>query len=588
MKRTHTCGELSTKHLNEQVTLEGWVHSRRDHGGILFVDLRDRYGLTQVVFNPTNLTEEDYPKAESLRDEYVILVQGKVVPRLEGTENEKISTGEIELVAEHFEIQNIAQTPPFLVSEEGEISESLCLKYRFLDLRRPMVQNNFIQRHQIVRTIRNYLDDNRFLDIETPVLCRSTPEGARDYLIPSRTHPREFFALPQSPQLYKQCLMMAGMDRYYQVAKCFRDEDLRADRQPEFTQIDLEMSFVDEDDIFQLIEGLMKSVFANVLGKDLEIPFLRISYDDAMNRFGSDKPDMRFDMEISDLSKEVQDVDFRVFKQVIESGGAVKCIVAPDCAKYSSGEIDKLRKKAESFGANGLAWFKVTSEGAQSPIAKFFTSDQIEKIQKKSGASEGDLLLFVAGEKNMVHDVLGKLRLEMAERLGLIKDDLFVFAWVTDFPLLEWDEEASRYVAMHHPFTSPKECDQESWDANPQNLRARAYDIVLNGVEIGGGSIRIHKKEVQEKMFSFLGISTEEANDKFGFLLKALSFGAPPHGGIALGLDRLVMLLLGQRSLRDVIAFPKTQKASCLLSAAPSEVDDSQLKGLSLKFLDEE
>lgn len=583
MKKTHSCGELTRKNVGETVTLMGWVHSRRDHGGLIFVDLRDRGGITQVVFNP-EVSQEAHRIAGDIRSEYVLAVTGKVALRPENTTNPKIPTGEIEVIASGLEILNPSKTPPFMIEDETDVAENLRLKYRYLDLRRPSLQKVLIARHRITQTVRRFLDSHGFVDIETPFLTKSTPEGARDYLVPSRVNPGMFYALPQSPQLFKQILMIAGFERYYQIVKCFRDEDLRADRQPEFTQIDLEMSFVDREDVMGLMEQLIAVIFREVKGTELSLPLPRLTYQEAMDRYGSDKPDTRFGLELKDISDIAKSTEFKVFLQALELGGQVKGFAAPGFASLSRKEIDDLTNEAKLFGAKGLAWIKVTDTGFESPIAKFFKDGQIQEIAKRFGARPGDMMLFVADSPKVVAETLGHLRLFVARRQRLIDESRFHFLWVTDFPLVEWNDDEKRYDAMHHPFTAPMDEDLALMDTDPLKVRAKAYDIVLNGAEIGGGSIRIHRSDVQAKMFRLLNISDEEARDRFGFLLEALQYGAPPHGGLAFGLDRLTAILTGMQSIRDVIAFPKTQKAVCLMTEAPSRVTPAQLRDLSIKL----
>jgi aspartyl-tRNA synthetase len=582
LRRTHGCGELRRNHASQQVVLMGWVHRRRDHGGLIFIDLRDRDGLIQIVFNP-QVAAEAHEKASWLRGEYVIAVVGTVVERPAGSANPDLPTGEVEVVATDLTILSEANPLPFVLDSDEEVSEALRFKYRYLDLRRPQVQRNLIIRHRVAKAIRDYMDANSFLEIETPFLIRSTPEGARDYLVPSRINPGHFYALPQSPQYFKQLLMIAGFDRYFQIVRCFRDEDLRADRQPEFTQIDLEMSFPQVEELFALMEGMMVRAFKVGRGLDVPTPFPRLTYQEAMDRFGKDAPDTRFGMELSDITLLAGEGEFAIFRQAIEAGGQVKGLNARGCTGYSRKDLDDLTTFVKPFKAKGVAWMKVTTEGIQSPVARFFQEPTLQAITRRMGAEPGDLLLFVADKPEVVADALGNLRVHLGERLGLIPRDVLAFVWVVDFPLLEYNEEERRYVAKHHPFTAPRDEDIPLLQTDPSRVRAKAYDLVLNGRELGGGSIRIHRREMQELMFQVLGLSKDEAYEQFGFLMDALELGAPPHGGIALGLDRLIMLLTGAPSIREIIAFPKTQKATCLMTDAPSWVDEKQLKELHLK-----
>lgn len=584
-KRTTYCGLVTEEFLNEKVTLKGWVHNRRDLGGLIFVDLRDREGIVQIVFNP-DFSEEALQVAETVRSEYVVEVEGVVTKRDAETINPKIKTGQVEVQVSNIEIINKSETPPFSINEENvNVDENIRLKYRYLDLRRQELAQTFKMRHQTTRSIRQYLDNNGFFDIETPVLTKSTPEGARDYLVPSRVHEGEFYALPQSPQLFKQLLMISGFDKYYQIVKCFRDEDLRADRQPEFTQVDIEMSFVDQEDIIAMGEDMLRKVVKDVKGIDVSGPFPRMTYAEAMDRFGSDKPDTRFGMELINVSQLGKEMNFKVFKDTVDNNGEIKAIVAKDAAnKYTRKDMDVLTEFVNIYGAKGLAWVKVVDDGLSGPIARFFEDVNVETLKQLTEAKPGDLVMFVADKPNVVAQSLGALRIKLAKELGLIDESKLNFLWVTDWPLLEYDEDAKRYVAAHHPFTSPKREDIEKLDTEPENVQANAYDIVLNGYELGGGSIRIHDGELQQKMFEVLGFTNEQAQEQFGFLLDAFKYGAPPHGGIALGLDRLVMLLTNRTNLRDTIAFPKTASATCLLTDAPGEVSDKQLQELSLRI----
>ncbi|MBC7075022.1 MAG: aspartate--tRNA ligase [Syntrophomonadaceae bacterium] len=583
MKRTHNATDIGTKDVGQQVTLNGWVDTRRDHGGLIFIDLRDRSGIIQVVFSP-EVNEEAFHLAEQVRGEYVVAVNGEVRLRPKDTENPNLKTGKVEIYAQKMEILNTAKTPPFYIENDIDVDENLRLKYRYLDLRRPEMRDNILLRHRVVKTIRDFLDERGFVEIETPILTKSTPEGARDYLVPSRIYPGKFFALPQSPQIFKQILMVAGMEKYFQIARCFRDEDLRADRQPEFTQLDMEMSFIDERDIFKLIEEMLAEVFLQSTGNKIKTPFPILAYDEALKKYGSDKPDLRFDLEIVDLTDLMKDVEFKVFSSAVQSGGVVRALNAKNCASFTRKEIDDLGKMAVEHGAKGMAWIAVAENELKSPITKFFSEEKMKQVISALKAEPGDLLLFGADDVNVVNRVLGILRLELGKRLNLIDKDRLEFVWITDFPLLEYDEEEQRYVAIHHPFTSPQDKDIELLENEPGKARARAYDLVLNGAEIGGGSIRIHKKEWQEKMFSVLGLSKEEIQEKFGFMLRAFEYGTPPHGGIALGIDRLIMLMAKRGSVRDVIAFPKTQNAVCPMTEAPSTVSSKQLRELSLKI----
>ncbi|WP_243386214.1 aspartate--tRNA ligase [Bacillus kexueae] len=584
--RSYYCGELTEKHIGEKVTLKGWVQKRRDLGGLIFIDLRDRSGIVQVVFNP-DVSKEALAVAEKVRSEFVLDIKGEVVAREEGTINSNLPTGKVEILVEEITILNSAKTPPFSIFEtNAEVSEDVRLKYRYLDLRRTPMFDTLKMRHDVTKSIRRFLDDQGFIDVETPILTKSTPEGARDYLVPSRVHQGEFYALPQSPQIFKQLLMVSGFDRYYQIARCFRDEDLRADRQPEFTQVDIEMSFMSQEEIMTMMEQMMATLMKEVKGIDVTLPFPRMTYHEAMERYGSDKPDTRFGMELVNVSEIVKESSFKVFSSTVENGGQVKAInVKGSADKYSRKDIDALTEFVNVYGAKGLAWLKVEEAGLKGPIAKFFTEEEQNGLMQTLQAETGDLLLFVADSKQVVADALGALRLKLGKELQLIDESIFNFLWVVDWPLVEYAEEEDRYYALHHPFTMPAREDVALFDSSPSEMRAQAYDLVLNGYELGGGSIRIFEKDVQEKMFKLLGFSEEEAKEQFGFLLEAFEYGTPPHGGIALGLDRLVMLLAGRTNLRDTIAFPKTASASCLLTEAPGEVSEEQLHELHLKVV---
>lgn len=581
-KRTANCGELSKEDTGKEVILMGWVNRSRDHGGLIFVDLRDRSGIVQIVFDPEE--KEAYEKAKSLRSEFVVAAKGKVRKRPAETENPNLKTGEIEVYAREIEVMNPSKTPPLYISGEEETAENVRLRYRYLDLRRERMKKNIILRYRITKAVRDFLDSQGFIEIETPMLIKSTPEGARDFLVPSRFYPGKFFALPQSPQLFKQLLMVAGFEKYFQIARCFRDEDLRADRQPEFTQIDLEMSFVDEDEIFLVTENMLKSVFDKVLKIKLKTPFPNISYKEAMESYGTDKPDPRFGLKLVDISSLVSDCSFKVFKEVIDEGGKVKGMNVKGGGKFSRKDIDELTRWVNSLGAKGLAYFFVEEE-LKSPILKFFSEEEKKEILKKMEAERGDLLLFIADQEELVNKVLAALRLELAKRLNLFKERTFQFVWVTSFPLLEYSDEEKKLVSSHHPFTAPCDEDLHLLEKEPLKVRAKAYDLILNGVEVGGGSIRIHKREVQERVFKVLGLKEEEVKEKFGFLLEAFEYGAPPHGGIAPGLDRLVRIIAGEEDIREVIAFPKTQSGSCPLTQAPYRVSEKQLKELRIKTI---
>ena len=582
-KRTHYCSDLRVEDVDREVVLMGWCKTRRDHGGVIFVDLRDYTGITQIVFK-IEISEASHVLADTIRGEFVLAVKGKVTHRIAGNVNPKLPTGEIEVLIETLEILNQSLTPPYVMENRENVDEKLRLTYRFLDLRDSTLQNNLMLRSKAMQIVRNYYTSQRFFEIETPILTKSTPEGARDYLVPSRVNPGLFYALPQSPQLFKQLLMISGYDRYMQIARCFRDEDLRGNRQPEFTQIDLELSFTEPEEIYSLTEGLMVQLFEQTIGVEVETPFPRMTYQHAMENYGSDAPDIRFELKLIDISDIAAECELRVFKQVVDKGGIVNAICVPDGAEFSRKDLDDLTEFAQIYGAKGMAWIKRNPEGWQSPIGKFFTTEQKQRLEERVGLNEGDLVLFCADQKKVVYDALGNLRKEIARRRGLLNDNEYGFVWVTDFPLFEYSETEKSYTSSHHPFTMPDIDDLEKYgETSPEKIRSRAYDVVLNGVEIGGGSIRIHREDIQNKVFRLLKLTEAEIESKFGFLMKALSYGAPPHGGIALGFDRMMMFLLKTSSIRDVIAFPKTQKAGCLMTDAPSAVETDQLDELHIR-----
>ncbi|MBR6542376.1 MAG: aspartate--tRNA ligase [Anaerotignum sp.] len=591
LKRTCMCANVSEAMIGQEVTVMGWVQRRRDLGQLIFIALRDRTGLVQIAIDENATEKELFAKAETIRSEYVLAVRGEVAARTEGNINPNMKTGKIEIIAKELRILSDSETTPFQIEDSVTVKDDLRLKYRYLDLRRPSQLNNLVLRHKVAQVMRNFLDQENFLEIETPILGKSTPEGARDYLVPSRVHPGNFYGLPQSPQLYKQLLMVSGMDRYYQIAKCFRDEDLRADRQPEFTQVDMELSFVDIDDVMDINERMMQKVFKDLMNVDIQLPLPRMTYAEAMERFGSDKPDVRFGMELKNISDVVAGTEFVVFKSALEAGGSVRAINAKGCGSFPRKKIDSLVEFVKTYKAKGLAWIAINEDGTlKTQIAKFFTPEKLQEIVDAMDGQPGDLILICADQDKVVFDSLGALRLELSRMLELTKADDFAFLWITEFPMLEWDEEAGRYVAVHHPFTAPMDEDLELIDTNPGAVRAKAYDIVLNGYELGGGSIRIHRREIQQKMFELLGFTQEDAQERFGFLLDAFKYGVPPHGGLAFGLDRIIMLMSGATSIRDVIAFPKVKDASCPMTAAPGLVEEKQLDelGIAIKVVEEE